>query len=319
MVAAKQTFFTKFDSGGQNGEGIRVWKAANNQHGTCVVGDMVSGDPADKFDHKATFVFFAIKDAIVNPDSWGLVLEMDNHKFWKLYTSIPGYVCPGIAVTLKTQTPKGKEYCCFKEEFLTTGVGMHRSEQSIGEFWLNFQLAERKDENPSVIPTEHFIMRETGKETYMVIDDGEKVVMDDNFDYDPARPLDIIEITTFENVCYGELENSLYTGAEKKFSFWKASEEGLFSLGTTFKMGEGKPGAVLLLKANTKYPNYDTVFRRPDSFNKVFSFDTYTIWTLNCPAHYRALGVAVTPSTDFPDDVYCIKARIIKKTYLSQI
>ena len=74
-------------------------------------------------------------------------------------------------------------------------------------------------------------------------------------------------------------------------------------------MGHNEPGAVILLKPNKNVPDYDSIFRLPDSFNKVFAFEYHTIWTLNCPAHYRALGVAVTEGHSPPDgEVHCIKA-----------
>ena len=57
-------------------------------------------------------------------------------------------------------------------------------------------------------------------------------------------------------------------------------------------MGHDKPGAILLLKVNKDIPDYENFFKRPDSFNKVFDIITVdkkeaTVWTLNCPAHYR--------------------------------
>ena len=84
-------------------------------------------------------------------------------------------------------------------------------------------------------------------------------------------------------------------------------------------MGHTKPGAILLLKANKNIPDYENFFKRPDSFNKMFDFTTLdnkkaTVWTLNCPAHYRALGVEVSLNDEdgnqvIPDGtVYCIKA-----------
>ena len=69
-----------------------------------------------------------------------------------------------------------------------------------------------------------------------------------------------------------------------------------------------------MLKPNKNVPDYDSIFRRPDSFDKVFTFGNKTIWTLNCPAHYRALGVAVTIGYDVPDgEVHCIKARVTSR------
>ena len=65
----------------------------------------------------------------------------------------------------------------------------------------------------------------------MVKRDDEKVVMDENFDYDPSRALDLVEMTTVELVGEGELPNDAYAGAPSKFSFWKAAGEGLFSVG----------------------------------------------------------------------------------------
>ena len=74
-------------------------------------------------------------------------------------------------------------------------------------------------------------------------------------------------------------------------------------------MGHSAPGSILLLKPNQKLPDYETIFRRPDSFVKIFEFGENIIWSLNCPAHYRALGVAVTNTGEVPDgEVHCIKA-----------
>lgn len=58
-----------------------------------------------------------------------------------------------------------------------------------------------------------------------------------------------------------------------------------------------------------------------DSFKKVFSFKTddeeyATVWSLLCPSHYRALGVAVTVNEKkdqftLPDGtVFCIRASL---------
>ena len=44
MITSKETLFTQQDEGGKNGQGIRVWKPENHQHGTCIIGDMVSPD-----------------------------------------------------------------------------------------------------------------------------------------------------------------------------------------------------------------------------------------------------------------------------------
>ena len=46
MIAAKETLFKAKDLGGKNDEGIRVWKPDNNQHGTCIIGAMISADDA---------------------------------------------------------------------------------------------------------------------------------------------------------------------------------------------------------------------------------------------------------------------------------
>ena len=42
MIAAKSTLFEIEDSAGNNGEGIRVWRVENNQHGACVIGEIIS-------------------------------------------------------------------------------------------------------------------------------------------------------------------------------------------------------------------------------------------------------------------------------------
>ena len=64
------------------------------------------------------------------------------------------------------------------------------------------------------------------------------------------------------------------------------------------------PQGLKKLELNTKIPF--------DSFDKILTFDSgnATVWALNCPAHYRALGVAVTnePAIVPDGDVYCIKA-----------
>ena len=76
--------------------------------------------------------------------------------------------------------------------------------------------------------TGHFNVRNSGH-AFMVVHDDEKVVMDENFDYDPTRALDLVEMNSFELVAKGELPD--YSGAMSPFSFWKASAEGLFSVG----------------------------------------------------------------------------------------
>ena len=97
--------------------------------------------------------------------------------------------------------------------------------------------------------------------------------------------------------------------SEISFSFWKAPATDFFSVGTVFKLGHSEPGSVLMLRPNKKLPDVDSIFRRPVSFEKVFFFGKNTLWTLNCPAHYRALGIVVTKDLDeVPDDVFCIKA-----------
>ena len=79
-------------------------------------------------------------------------------------------------------------------------------------------------------------------------------------------------------------------------------------MGSVLKMDHTEPGSILLVKPNKDVPDYSSILRRPDSFDKVFTFGNNTIWTLNCPAHYRALGVAVKEGDLVPDgEVYCIK------------
>ena len=64
----------------------------------------------------------------------------------------------------------------------------------------------------------------------MIVGDGVGVVSDDNFDYDPDRALDIIEMTTVEPIAKGEFRNELFYGNfAGKFSFWRASGEDVFS------------------------------------------------------------------------------------------
>lgn len=75
-------------------------------------------------------------------------------------------------------------------------------------------------------------MREDADGSFMVMHDEKKVVMDENFDYDPTRALDLIEMTNFELVGMGEYQNHAYPGAPSKFAFWKAAGEGLVSLGS---------------------------------------------------------------------------------------
>ena len=308
MISAKKTLFSQSDSNGQNEEGIRVWKPDNYQFGTCIIGAMIS--PVEEhFESNIGFVFFGIKkDAIMNPTEYVSWKEINGHKFWKL-TASQGYICPGTAVTKNFETPRVHEYCCFKEKYLTSDskfLQEHKSEQSLGIYMKEFKMAQANDDQINLIPTGHFTQRSDNN--YMIIDDDQMVVREDNFDYDPARPLDLIETTNFEEVAKGQLDS-------KAFSFWKGSGEGLFSVGSTFKMGHSKPSAVIMLKPNKKFPDYDTLFRVPDSFDKVFTFQNNTIWTLICPAHYRALGVAVTQGDVIPTDVYCIKASFTAKGF----
>ena len=64
----------------------------------------------------------------------------------------------------------------------------------------------------------------------MVVGDGVGVVSDDNFDYDPDRALDIIEMTTVEPIAKGEFNNELYMfKTAGQFSFWRASGDDAFS------------------------------------------------------------------------------------------
>ena len=42
MVSAKEILFTLRDTGKNNGEILQVWKPVNNQHGTCIIGAMIS-------------------------------------------------------------------------------------------------------------------------------------------------------------------------------------------------------------------------------------------------------------------------------------
>lgn len=65
----------------------------------------------------------------------------------------------------------------------------------------------------------------------MIVADGVAVVSDDNFDYDPDRAFDIIEMTNAEQIASGEaIKNELFNGADGKFSFWTASgEDDVFS------------------------------------------------------------------------------------------
>lgn len=214
----------------------------------------------------------------------------------------------GIAVTRSNDEPRPKEYCCFREEYLETNLQIHKTQQALGAFVKDFKMIQAPDSVTNLLPTGHFNTHNHQKPS-LVIADNKKVVNDDNFDYDPMRALDLIEMTTIELVAQGELTNSVFVGAETKFSFWKAAGPGLYSLGSYFKMGHSKPGSILLLKSNEKLPDWETIFRRPDSFVEIFKFGDNTIWSLNCPAHYRALGVAVTNTGAVPDgEVYCIKA-----------
>ena len=128
-----------------------------------------------------------------------------------------------------------------------------------------------------------------------------------------TRPLDLVEMTESEVVFKEDIKNERSNGPSQ-ISFWKAAGEGLFSIGATFKTGFNKPGAVVLIKPNKNVPDYETFFKRPDSFEKVFTIGNNTVWSLNCPAHYRALGVAVTNEEGaLPADVYCIKAIFTEK------
>ena len=64
----------------------------------------------------------------------------------------------------------------------------------------------------------------------MIVGDGVGVVSDDNFDYDPDRALDIIEMTTVEPIAKGEFKNELYFfKSAGQFSFWRASGDDAFS------------------------------------------------------------------------------------------
>ena len=306
MISAKKTLFIQTDTAGTNGQGIRVWKPNNHQHGTCIIGAMMSPDD-EHFETNIGFVFFSVKkDAIMNPTKYESWKEMNDHKFWKL-TASNGYVCPGTAVTRRGLTPSLHEYCCFKEKYLTSDSKMmqaHKSEQSLGQYMKVFQMAQPNDDQINIIKTGHFTKK--GSTSYMVIDDDDLVVKEDNFDYDPARPLDLVETSNIEEVVKGEING-------KKFSFWKGSGDGLFSVGSTFKIGHTKPGTIIMLKPNKKFPDYDTLLRIPDSFDKVFTFGEHTVWTMICPAHYRALGVAVTQKDVIPTDVYCIRASFTDK------
>ena len=86
------------------------------------------------------------------------------------------------------------------------------SESCIGIFTHTFRLAQGSDAQRSIVPTGHFSMRDDVDANFMVEDDGEKFIMDDNFDYDPARTLDLVEMTTFELVATGDLKNDAYPG-----------------------------------------------------------------------------------------------------------
>ena len=109
---------------------------------------------------------------------------------------IPG---PGNAVTREGEWPNPKEYCCFKKEYLAKAENFfeiggelqkHKSAQSLGIYNKQFDIVQALDGKANLIPTGHFTPYGITKVQmdHMVIDDGQKVKMEDNFDYDPSRP-----------------------------------------------------------------------------------------------------------------------------------
>ena len=223
MIAAKSTLFIKKDSSGRNNEGIRAWKVENNQHGACVIGEIIS--PLDEhIRQRISYVFYPInKAAITHPTKWTLVKTMESHKFWS-FTGQSGYKCPGIAITRENQEPRPQEYCCFQDKYLKSDIQTHKTQQALGSFVKDFSMIQAPDTVTNLLPTGHFTM--PGSKALLVVSDGEKVINDDNFDYDPSRALDLIEVTTVNQVAQGDFKNHVMEGSETKFSFWKASGEG---------------------------------------------------------------------------------------------
>ena len=96
----------------------------------------------------------------------------------------------------------------------------------------DFSMIQAPDTVTNLLPTGHFTM--PGTKALLVFSDGEKVINDDNFDYDPSRALDLIEVTTVNQVAQGDFKNHVLGASETKFSFWKASEQGKVHINFNF-------------------------------------------------------------------------------------
>lgn len=86
-------------------------------------------------------------------------------------------------------------------------------------------MAQASDSRMNLVPTEHFHYSQHGDHiSRMVIHDGEHVIEDENFDYEPSRPLDLIEVTSFDKIAE-------FSSDERQFTFWRAKSiaEGLCS------------------------------------------------------------------------------------------
>lgn len=114
MQAAKEVFFEDE----KNGYKIKVWQPENNQFGTCIIGATISLND-EAFSRKVGFIFYAVEETAITPPR--LFTKTSTWKGYVFWRPVPktGYVCPGTAVARSGKKPNPRQYCCFKEKYLT--------------------------------------------------------------------------------------------------------------------------------------------------------------------------------------------------------
>ena len=245
--------------------------------------------------------------------------------------TVSGHACfrPRSYSSTTNRKPKASDYCCVKTDYVVKGryTFAWDSIATGGKQKAAMWNVDRAFGDARGLLTGNFISRNYGTNAETVQRDSNGNFQTPNIELPVLLNTEDAKIQAYkqdktiaqtgiinlyEVNDMDEIWRDTQSGASMPLSFWKPkTRPGFYIVSHTGHRSYGNPGVGVILKSSDKEET--NTFRNPLSYNKLWEAQfgvnpKVTVWSLNCPAGYVALGTAVTTGGELPEfgSIYCI-------------